>query len=417
MRKAILTLVLLLAACGGGNDLTTETTTVPPTSLPDTVALSENAKADFEAARARWASSAIDNYQIRFDDDCSECNRTPAANAVVWDEQVVAPDVYAKSVDEVFAAIDDALDDGRTVEVTYDSELGYPAEVWIDREAQAFDGGTHWIISDLEPGLPGDPASLAKLNEARNLWNSLGPSAYEYDVAFVCDCDFAGRMWTRVDENNVVEWEGHTRNPDDPPSPTTIDRLFSDLEELFQIGSIEESGVRFTGSAEYDPKYGFPRWIGIEIEVLVPSPEWEGFPPRIVFVVDHFLEISSQEPGRSEFVAARNRWQERGPVSYTLAMQVHIDEERQVDDRYVVQVEAGEIVSVQVNGNESSDPFYEPVYAINELFDEIELWKQYGLEVEVTYDPTLGHPTEITVTSGVGGVALQASIELLDSTG
>lgn len=64
-------------------------------------------------------------------------------------------DLLDPTVESLFDTIAAAVDAGSSVEVSYDRELGFPTDIWIDREARAYDGGTHWLVSDLVKGPPG----------------------------------------------------------------------------------------------------------------------------------------------------------------------------------------------------------------------------------------------------------------------
>ncbi len=392
-----------LAACGGGNELVTPTTVTTPTT---TVPAATDAAA-LAAARSRWAAASLDTYRITFEDDCGECDPTPPGEAVVWDDELLRDNGWAMSVDEVFASIEGALAKGTRVDVTYHPDLGYPTDVWIDPEARAYDGGIHWKLSNLQPGLPGNPASLNELLAARDRWEANAPSAYEYVVKFLCDCDFAGSMWTQVQGDRVIDWEAQLRNPDEDTGPLTIDTLLDDLEDLFQAGAIEESGVRFTGSAQYDPVLGYPTWIGINIEILQPDFENVGFPPRIVFVIDQF---DASPPTLLDLTAARQTWEAAGWENYRFEMTVHVDNGKPVRDQYVTTILFGDLYSVDLNGVTTDNP-YHPVWPIPELFDQMEMWRQVGFDVEATIDDR-GHPTEISVSDGL--LVFHATLENLE---
>ena len=242
-RTVLLAGVMLVAACGSqpGDIIATGSTNAPPdatvasteppsstaTTLPGEV---RDVEAEFEAARARWEAAGLDTYSYRFLDDCGECEQLPVQSAVVWEGEVLDPLRRVASVDEAFALIERALSQGTEVEATFDPELGYPTDLWIDREARAYDGGIHLMFSALEPGLPGDPASLDEHRMARVRWEGAGLMSYEYSSAVVCDCEYQVSMHTTVVDGRVVEFESRTPEPTDITfSPLTITQMFDDV--------------------------------------------------------------------------------------------------------------------------------------------------------------------------------------------
>ena len=131
----------ILAACApaydGALDPTTTTTTVG------------SAPAELAAARARWAFFGTTDYTYVFTNDCGECgpaSRAPQRVAVLAG-QVLAVEAGDKlTVEEVFERIEQALDNGRRVEVSYDPDSGLPRDVQIDMDMRPVDGGTHWML-------------------------------------------------------------------------------------------------------------------------------------------------------------------------------------------------------------------------------------------------------------------------------
>jgi hypothetical protein len=66
---------------------------------------------------------------------------------VVWDAET-SPGARS-TVDGLFTQIEAAITERRDVDVVYHTNLGHPVEVWIDREARAYDGVTHLLVRDL----------------------------------------------------------------------------------------------------------------------------------------------------------------------------------------------------------------------------------------------------------------------------
>lgn len=140
-------IALVVSACGGPEAGSLMSAT--PESPASVGALEELA-----AARQRWAEAALDSYHYVFRNDCGECDpseRRPR-EVVIRDGTPSGPRQH--TVEALFERVEQAIVDERSVEVTYHPDLGYPTDLAIDMEARAFDGGTHWMASDLGPGLP-----------------------------------------------------------------------------------------------------------------------------------------------------------------------------------------------------------------------------------------------------------------------
>lgn len=411
---------LALSGCGGAES----GSTVP--SAPTTT-FTESAESALAAARARWEAADIDTYHLEFENDCGECGPelVKPRQAVVWDGDLVDATEQVMSVEAVMDSIDRAIAAGQSVEVSYDSEYGYPTEVWIDREARAYDGGVHWILDGLTAGLPGDPASLIKLEAAQRQWDTVRPQAYEYRMSFVCDCPFSGRMWITVDGDRIVDWNTEfDESGEMSVSPLTMDDMFEDLADMFEAGSIEDSGVRFSGAAQYDPVLGFPSWIGLDIEVIDPGSELAFLEPRFIFTVNDFKAVDPQpNPSYQDLDNARLNWMTTGLEDYTYELsQLEVDgdlplnEDGSFADPYLVSVENGEVVSVKRFGVESETPGDVPIWTIPQLFDLIELWRQSGLKVEALFSAENGHPVIVSAFDGTTGHQF-FTIRNLEATG
>lgn len=106
---------------------------------------------DLGSARETWAATGLHSYRFIFENDCGEClpSMGEPREVVVRAGATASPD--DPTVETLFAAIEEAIAAGSSVEVSYHPVLGHPTEMWIDREARAYDGGTHWLIRDLRP--------------------------------------------------------------------------------------------------------------------------------------------------------------------------------------------------------------------------------------------------------------------------
>ena len=132
---------------------------------------------EYTQARALWRDAGLTTYRYTFEDDCGECAPPGPIAVTVWEGLVSRLDVA--TIEQIFDAIDSAINEDIPIEVSYDPQFGYPTDVWIDREARAYDGGTHWLVHGFEPGLPRDSASHDALLQAGGVWDLNRPDAYE----------------------------------------------------------------------------------------------------------------------------------------------------------------------------------------------------------------------------------------------
>lgn len=391
-------LALVLAACGGPfADDATQTTSVLAPPATEVTEPAPDLDDELGAARAKWAAAGLDSYRYEFLDDCGECDQQPPGEIVVWDGDVLDPIRRAPSVEDAFAVIDSSLAAGQSVEVTYHPELGYPTDLWIDRESRAFDGGIHWVLADVTEGLPGDEATLSDLQAARMIWERSGILAYEFRASFLCDCEVEGSVWTRVEDGLVTDWsEVYLRETDTTVTPITIRQLFEDLEEM--IGGSDafvDSGISVTGSASYDPDHGYPVWIGLDIEVLDPQAEAAALAPKLVVVISDFAPIAIDDAA-SELNAARSRWANAGLSTYTFQITSHDVDEASFSDPYFVVVRDGQVTEITQNGEPSElgeDVTVEGVFAM------IDGLTADGVNMEVLYHAELGYPVLVLFTA------------------
>jgi hypothetical protein len=126
-----------LASCAASNTTTDPTDPFEPDDRPAT-------SAAFDSARQRWNAVGITSYQYQYRRICF-C--APPATArvrvtvrgdrvvevvLVESGQSVDPDGYP-TIDEIFGQIGEALsNDADIVEVSYDSALAYPVDVYLD---------------------------------------------------------------------------------------------------------------------------------------------------------------------------------------------------------------------------------------------------------------------------------------------
>lgn len=391
----IAALALVIASCGTPAIGTPTTPDTPPTtSLPP-----DDPAADLESARHRWRESGLDTYWYRLVDDCGECDPSSRApqTVVVWTGEPTGRN--QRTIESLFDEIEAAIEQGRTVEVEYHPDLGHPTDIGFDMQDRAFDGGYHLLIEELAAGLPGDGMALDQLREAQDLWESTRPDAYEFYTSIHCDCELAGTIWTRVEGDRIVDWSVEfSDHPDTQISPITVDIMLDDLEEMMSLAEgVVEEGVRFTGSAAYDSQYGYPLWVGLDIEILDPSSELAELPPRLVFTIEDFIPVeASDDPvNLEELEKARALWEAASPSDYRYDMTIHDIENATFTDPYTVTVSDGVVVRVESQG-QLVDDIPAPALPVDMIFDLLERWIADGITVDAIYDAKLGYPVFVT---------------------
>ncbi|MDH3307232.1 MAG: DUF6174 domain-containing protein [Acidimicrobiia bacterium] len=397
----VLGLTLVLAACAEPSSDRPAATPPPTINVPGQSPLpgSSGVLDDLTEARNRWAASGYSTYRYVFEDDCGMCQRY-AGQVVVWNGDVLDPAGQSPTIEEIFEAIERAASDGRSVEAVFDPVTGHPSDVWIDREARAVDGGLHWLIESLAEGLPGEDASLVGLERARAVWQQARPTDYEFRMSILCDCAVDGSIWIQVKDDAVTDWrlELDDETAGGSISPITIDTMFSDLAEMMASdGGLVETGIRFSGSAQYDADFGYPVWVGLDLEILEPDSLLATLPPRMVFVVTDFRAIDPAAAITGDGLdQAMARWRSAGLVDYEYQLTVHDIVTASLSPLYTVTVAGGRVVTVTLDGQPVTD-LDTASSTIDDLFALIQEAAGQGMEVEALYDAELGYPVLVII--------------------
>lgn len=415
MRAAwtFLVVAILAGGCAAGDD-TTSTSTATAPSL-------DGVRSDLAAARLRWAEANVATYRYVFENDCAECDpsaRTPH-EVVVWAGADFDPGDLAPSVEEMFAEIEAALDADQSVVATFDPDLGYPVDVGIDLESRPVDGGTHWVVRDLSPGLPGDPVSTDVVTLAEQAWLASRPDAYEYTLTVFCDCPLAGSLRTRVEGTTVI---GHEVLYDEATgggvTPISIDSMFSDLADLMaSVDGVVADGVRFEGSARFHPDLGYPTWVGLDLTVLEPDPDLALLPARLVVTITDLQAIDIEpEPLPTDQLAeldeARAVWRSSEIDAYRYELTFHGMLSADFTGPFLVTVVDGSVGKVTRDGEPAPEGQI-TAYTVDDLFELVERSLLAGVESSVTYHEVWGHPVlmalDLEAMAVDGGLMLSAS--------
>ena len=114
--------------------------------------------ASLQAARARWASSGIDDYELTVRRLCFcgfvEPVRVKVINGVIVSRTDLStgepvPEIYASSYPDVpglFAIVEQASIDADEFEADFDPSYGYPTEISIDWIENAVDDEVAYVV-------------------------------------------------------------------------------------------------------------------------------------------------------------------------------------------------------------------------------------------------------------------------------
>ena len=120
-------------------------------------------RAQLAASERRWAERGLPAYEFRYQRSCY-CVFAGTLQVTVVDGRVVGaadPETGAflpserrppdATVEGLFAAVRDAIDRRRDLDVVYDPERGFPRRIAIDARLAASDGAVFYTAGDLRP--------------------------------------------------------------------------------------------------------------------------------------------------------------------------------------------------------------------------------------------------------------------------
>ena len=391
MRKwiTVAALALTFGACAPGYaGPPGSTTTGPPSG-------SETAAADLASARALWASFGTADYTYRFTNDCGECDpqtRKPKRVAVLAGRVLSVDDGSLLTVEEIFQSIEQALTAGRQVEVTYDPETGLPVDVQIDMDMRPVDGGTHWTLEGLTGLAPVESAQ--QLLEARRLWDAQGLDDYRFLMKVACECPERGTFDVTVVGDHIVDViRLDSASDSGTVTPATIDQTFDDLEEWFtDTENLIDEGI-LDVDLRVDPVKGYPRWVKLEAAFLDTAA-----PFTVVVTMELVGPIDpgdfSPQPDPDDLAAleqARTLWEAQRLTDYGYTLTVHCNCPQEYVGPFEVTVRETWNVSATWKGK-PLEPGRAAIDTIDGVFVLIERAIQDGIDVDVTYDPQVGHP-------------------------
>ena len=119
---------------------------------------------ELDDAREKWAGQGIDSYSLTVREICfcpieaggpfrvAVVRGRVTSVTYLGDGTGVEPDERIPlTVDDLFATVDEAMRDAADVEVEYDATYGFPANIRIDRIANAVDDEVYYEARDFQP--------------------------------------------------------------------------------------------------------------------------------------------------------------------------------------------------------------------------------------------------------------------------
>lgn len=213
--------------------------------------------ATLQEARILWAEGDRSDYAYVYNRECDCDQPEPFGPNRVFVVDVVTHFGYRESLDGftvlgLFDRIEVAILDAHPIDVTYDSDNGFPTliRLGIDNETDEadFDLETRSLMSFVE--LRSAHADAAKR------WSDSSISDYDLAYEVRCSCEDTGAT-VAVRNGDVVEKT--FAKPDSPIGlePVTVDSLFAEVE-----AAIDDKA--YTIAVRYHPDLGYP--ISVEVD-------------------------------------------------------------------------------------------------------------------------------------------------------
>jgi hypothetical protein len=165
------------------------------------------------------------------------------------------------SVDGLFAVIQAAIDGGADeITVSWDPQLGYPTDLYIDYQSGAVDDEVAYTARDLVLGT-GYEQQQAELDDALDAWNAAGIAHYRFRMQRSCFCtpESTAPGLVEVLDGAIVSVVDPATS--DPLAP----EFYRTLAELFDVAQNAIDLEVWMFSAAYDPVLGYPTEISIDV--------------------------------------------------------------------------------------------------------------------------------------------------------
>jgi hypothetical protein len=245
-------------------------------------------QSDLSANIEKWQQSAPPDYALEFNVTCF-CPTTVTApvTIVVRDYDTIESVNYVETGEPVAENLDIYLTVGAmfdtiqesidmrvaSLTVAYDPDLGYPTNVFIDRDFMMADEERGFTVSSLMPIAALTLEEIqSRLDSNRELWESSGRSDYQIEYRRNCFCpsDITSPVVVAVVEGSI---DSVTYAESGEPVREDARDLFPDVAGLFDI--LQDAVDRDAASirVSYDSRLGYPVSIAIDYETMMADEE------------------------------------------------------------------------------------------------------------------------------------------------
>ncbi|WP_455209550.1 DUF6174 domain-containing protein [Kaarinaea lacus] len=364
-----------------------------------------------------WETSNIPTYQFTY-----RCSCLPQGDLVITvSDGIVTEAYYADSgsmipetdlpdmmtITRLLAVVDEALQSGATMLVTYNMQYGYPQNIVIGDTGEV----THGVIGFQVVTPPQVNQDQVQLDENKLLWQQANITDYQYTYRIGCFCPYQEDIVVVVNAGVVVEARF-------TPSGTPLTSVeiqannLKTIEQLFDVVQSEIDRPAAQLTVTYNATLGYAELISVDPVALVVDEEYA------ISVLD-FQEIvvPPENPLQASLDENRVLWQQANITDY------------QYTHRMGCFCPYREDIVVVVNAGVIAEAYFTPsatplsaaeiqtynLKTIEQLFDVVQSEiDRPAAQLTVTYNATLGYPELISVDPVALVVDEEYAISVLD---
>jgi hypothetical protein len=264
------------------------------TALPQPTGLSQDEldwlQAELNANIEKWRQAGLSDYTFEFRVNCfcptsitapvrinvQDATTLESVSYVETGEPVTEDlDLYL-TVGGMFDMIQEAIDMRvASLTVSYEPELGYPTNVFVDRDFMMADEERGFAASNLESIEPPTLAEVqSQLDANRELWESSGLASYEIEYRRICFCpENITSPVVVVVSNGVIDSRHYSETGEEVDE--AVRDLFPDVSGMFDIvqDAIDQQASQVT--VTYDSQLGYPVNIRVDYNTMMADEELE----------------------------------------------------------------------------------------------------------------------------------------------
>jgi hypothetical protein len=159
--------------------------------------------------------------------------------------------------------------------ISYDPELGYPTNVFVDRDFMMADEERGFVASNLESIQPPTLAEVqSQLDANRELWESRGLTSYEIEYRRICFCpeNITSPVVVVVSDGVIDSWNYAETGE---LVGEAVRDFFPDVSGMFDIvqDAIDQQASQVT--VTYDSRLGYPVHLRIDYNTMMADEELE----------------------------------------------------------------------------------------------------------------------------------------------